>query len=192
MSEKGILMSTPMVIALIYEKSKSHTRRTAGLEKVNEHPDEWEFIDNGREDIFTFFNERLYKELRVNQFIDCVPRYLKGDVLWLRETHYTSPDKKTFLGYVADGDIPHGKPYIVRPSLFMFKEFSHPNRYEVISVRPHRVQSITDGEALLEGFKNDGVHTARENFAATIEKLNPKDKPWSRNLFVWNYGLKEL
>lgn len=46
-------------------------------------------------------------------------RYCIGDRLWVRETWYSTPDKKELLGYVADSDIPHNQPYRIRPSIFL-------------------------------------------------------------------------
>ncbi|MFA5299096.1 MAG: hypothetical protein WC389_12890 [Lutibacter sp.] len=148
--EKPIMFSTQMVKALL-AKEKTHTRRTAGLEKINAYPDDWEFTSI--EKYGYYFRTKDAGDLADIRV--CKPRYQKGDVLWIRENWYCSIDKQTFLGYVADGDYPHGKPYLVRSSMFLFKKFARPNRYEVVSVRPQRTNTLTDDEAFEEGMSEN-------------------------------------
>ena len=76
---KPILFSTEMVQAIL-EGRKTQTRRTKGLEKVNENPDGHTFnsfsIDN---------KNATFKRLEgMWQGVD-VP-YQSGDILWVRET----------------------------------------------------------------------------------------------------------
>jgi len=85
MRELPILFSTPMVQAMLEDRKKM-TRRTQGLEKVNECPDEWTFMNElaKREGIFKFYP----KEGPIDSLTECNPRYQIGDHLWVRETHY--------------------------------------------------------------------------------------------------------
>jgi len=91
MKELPILFSTSMVQA-IQEGKKNQTRRTAGLEKVNEDPDNWAFI-------------HMINEVNLNTLIGqyyCVfihksgmnlslkTRCQNGDHIWVREAFYAS------------------------------------------------------------------------------------------------------
>ena len=88
-----ILFSTPMVQA-IQEKRKYQTRRTKGLESINENPDAWKHVG-----IAAFGNIALEKnDFRIyhcfeekatgkRELVKCP--YEIDDVLWVRENFYT-------------------------------------------------------------------------------------------------------
>lgn len=116
-----ILFSTPMVQA-IQEKKKYQTRRTKGLESINENPDAWKHVG-----IATFANIPVQKnDFRIYQcfedkatgkqeLVKCP--YELDDVLWVRETfeyfestynpNGTTDDKNSSvkIQFVADNKI---------------------------------------------------------------------------------------
>lgn len=201
MSEKGILFGAEMVRALVIDKTKTHTRRIdINLKKINQNPDNWRLV---YEELGSFYFEPLDKSC-IAQI--CKPRYQVGDILYIKETwaigSFSSDfPKRLEILYKTIHDENNDRQWVEtdldtwakfarnnkwRSSMFMFKWASRPNRYEVLSVNPHRVQTITDEEAKLEGFNN------RLEFAAYLEMKNPKTKPWTNNLWCWNYELKPI
>lgn len=106
-----ILMSTPMVQAE-KEGRKTMTRRTTGLDEINESPDIWTLnsmwdSDDGIKAVFDRREDLTVKE--VTSFT--CPYGKPGDILWVKEEHYRYghwvPDGKTKTGrkkwkFVAD------------------------------------------------------------------------------------------
>lgn len=144
MSERPILFSAPMVRAIL-AGTKTQTRRVVALREF------------GRSDTagydWTFRDRRaLWNDYRDADFLATFcPHGRVGDTLWVRESWYATPrPTKELLGYVADGDHPHGCSYRVVPSIHM------PRRYarillRVTSVSVERVQEISEGDAKAEG-----------------------------------------
>lgn len=86
MGERPILFKPEMVLAIL-EGEKTRTRRTKGLEQVNEAPDEWVFegkvVDSvEKRDVgkYCFLNE----ESGECAYVKC-PYGKVGDHLWVRE-----------------------------------------------------------------------------------------------------------
>ena len=174
MRQLPILFSTPMVQA-IKENRKTMTRRTAGLEKVNENPDNYYFQSL----VLHASGRYTFAPLNVpTNFIDesCIviakPRYQVGDKLWVRETftvlepeHCYDGMKSRFV-YKADCDdeseqtrkdcVLRGWPYQWKPSIFMPKEAA---RFwlEVTEVRCERLHALTEPDAIAEGIESRKV-----------------------------------
>lgn len=152
MKELPILFSTPMVQAIM-ENRKTMTRRMAGLEKVNECPDEWIYNPEIKPAV-SFFNKK-------NGFIaTCKPRYKKGDYIWLRETYFDAQPFKSaplFANgndyyYRADKDVFIGE-HKWKSSLFMPKAAAR-IWLEVTGVRCERLQDISEADAIAEGVES--------------------------------------
>lgn len=83
MKTKPILYSAPMVKSLLND-TKTQTRRTKGLEVINENPDDYTFV--------SFLIDAYHNGVAVfknsdgkNVIVKC-PYGFPGDVLWVRET----------------------------------------------------------------------------------------------------------
>lgn len=85
MKQRPILMPPPMVEALRREVNpKTVTRRTKGLELINEMPDKWRLVgfDSGSN---TWIFGQIDRPIQVE--IKC-PYGVVGDQLWVKETYY--------------------------------------------------------------------------------------------------------
>lgn len=168
-----ILMSTMMVQALIALR-KTMTRRTKGLEEVNENPDKWRFI--GFEEDFkgnmcaTFENVSFSAE---KYRLPC-PYGQRGDVLWVRETwgfhsgpgiyggNYTAPSKRPGReGWKESVTHKAGQEYNAwgmygepkwKPNIHMPKTACR-IFLQVESIRVERLNDIDPYDALEEGIE---------------------------------------
>ena len=167
---RPILFSGPMVRAIYREierpgTGKTQTRRTSGLDFVNDAPDRWEFRR-----FFTDAQGRYAAEFHgiggKMVTIPC-PYGGPGDLLWIKETwkphfiyaHLRPRDvPASELFYRADeAYAPSNTPWV--PSIFMLRWMS---RFTGISqdIRAHRVQEIGDCDAIAEGLitqEGDGL-----------------------------------
>lgn len=184
MIERPILFSGPMVCAILGNR-KTQTRRVV-------KPRETLCIGHDKLRICSYGNV--------------------GDALWVRETWccqmdngmFVYDDKGTHLcHYAADGveviadDGDGGQKYRKdgteaspwRPSIYMPRWASRIT-LEITAIRVERLNSITEEDALAEGFtawthRTEGQITARCGFMELWEKINGKRHPWESNPFVW-------
>lgn len=201
-----MLFSTPMVEA-IDNGTKTETRRTRGLKKINTYPDQWNFkkIDN----LFYFTNKFTSKTICVK------PQANVNDVIWVRETfqitYFLHPTDENY-GYIYKASE-NGKEWqnnsenwIWKPSLFMKKEAC---RFflKCTSVHVERLQDIDEQSAINEGIerlKNDGMMSFRSyavkhdatvfpyvSFQTLWQKINGKES-WSENPFVFVYKFEKV
>lgn len=179
MNTKPILFSTEMVQAIL-EGRKTQTRRTKGLEKVNENPDGHTFnsfsIDN---------KNATFKRLEgMWQGVD-VP-FKTGDVLWVRESFakVEFKDQPTLYLYKAN---PEHQSMKWKPSIHMPKEACR-LFLKVTNVRVERLQDITEMDAIFEGCmqyeKDTDWMTALYGFELLWKKINGESS-WKSNPWVW-------
>ncbi len=185
--ETGILFSAPMVLATL-RRVKDVTRRTRGLEKINEHPDPWVFLKMQQieGDWYALFSDGNQME-QVKS-----PYGGPGDLLYGKETWAILDGKRHFLGkierarelglmvpgnyhYRADAVSPNLGPW--RPSIFMPKEAARIWR-KIVSVRPERLHEITGGEAKREGIVLPPTELYPE--------INTEDKLIQRYRWLWD------
>ena len=160
-----ILFSTPMVQAIDTDR-KNQTRRTKGLEKVNENPDEW--LYDGFEmnldykgpmyqaiiEWFVIFKNTITEE-KIN--VKC-PYSEDSDVLWVRESfnyiHDAETDKFIRYGYKAnwvEGITSHPKNKgIWKPSIHMPKKACR-LFLRIKDIRVERLKDISEIDAIAEG-----------------------------------------
>jgi len=193
-TEHPILFSTPMVQAIM-GLIKIMTRRTIGLEKINENPDAWIIVDtanslDGSNTIYFHFYNTILKE---SKYIKC-PYGQKGDTLWVKEMYYaygfwdkngktkTGKDKYSFDDLVT-WDFPH--QYHDNPPLRVNDKRDHPGWFkrsslfmprkasrillEIINIRVERLQDITEEDAKREGVFNVNPPSGFKNYLVNFE-----------------------
>jgi len=169
-TEKPVLFKTDMVQSIM-EDIKRMTRRTKGLEKVNEKPDDYYFQSlvlhaSGK---FTFCPNEIDKP-RTADIIECKPQYNAGDLMWVKENfwptqsdEYVNKITRMPFIYKADfnspeqiEDINYAKKEFKlkwKPSVFMPKDAAR-IWLRCTEVRAERLNDITEADALAEGVKS--------------------------------------
>lgn len=148
-----LLFSTPMAKANM-ANLKTQTRRTRGLDEINENPNHWALSSiTTRTDIgkiiAVFANDAAVDA----KTIEC-PYGSFGDIIWQRETFSppTSSEKDNAFLYAADFGpraIAHGKG-LWKPSIHMPLAAC---RYfaQITEIRLERLRDITEADAQAEG-----------------------------------------
>jgi len=197
--ETGILMSGDHPRKIL-DGTKTMTRRTYGLEKINDMPYLW---GEPR------YDEEVGMWLFWQQYTgDCIhikcPYGHIGDLLWVRETHrFFSIGSLLFIGYKAGNkqielpslDIKYLTSSRWRPSIFTPKKYARIWR-EITGLRPERLQDITGADAKDEGIsiaelkktefskaELDSIYKGR--FSYLWDSINGKKYPWAGNWWVW-------
>ena len=142
-----MLYSTPMVQA-IKEDRKNQTRRTKGLNIINEYPDDFEF------DRFQLYDDGTYRAIFFDgdNFGSVVCPYGQpGDVIWVRESfhkiHGEADDLFLGYGYKADNDY---KGALWIPSIHMPKIAAR-LFLRIKDIRVERLRDISVWSAESEG-----------------------------------------
>lgn len=187
-----MLFSTPMVQSLL-NGTKKETRRTQGLEKINENPDKWLCKQINGLLVFT--------DVLTSEEIFITPKINVNDIIWVRETFKESLNPNEFC-YKADTDNPIylDKNWKWKPSLFMPKTACR-IFLKCVSVHAERLQDIDEESAINEGVefspefgyklysKNDffSKHlSASDSYMSLWEKINGNES-WKSNPFVLVY-----
>ncbi len=158
---RPILFSTPMVQAIL-ENRKTKTRRTKGLEFINEMPDNFRYDGINNEDdsykgcyFFEYINTKYPPETYA--FVDPVMNV--GDVLWVRETFFDCEKFKQSPLFSQEGNFIYKATndfigeHKWKPSLFMPKEACR-IFLKVKSIKVERLQDISEEDAKMEGAKS--------------------------------------
>lgn len=209
---RPILFSTPMVQAIL-EGRKTQTRRTKGLEYINENPDAWKHVG-----ILLFANIpvqkndfRIYqcfeeKATREQQLVKCP--YELDDVLWVRETFGIGSRGSTIYKANYDDTQFNSKSWKWKPSLFMPKEACR-IFLKIKSIRVERLQDISEEDSIAEGVEKiadygttgyrlytepDAAHSdidAIYSFESLWQSINGLES-WNKNPFVWVYEFERI
>ena len=215
MKSRPIMFSTPMIQALSH---KSQTRRTRGLERINQNPEGWKLdtMINGSTACFLPVNSNDPVDV---VFIKC-PYGVKGDRLWVRETWRPYSEDKVRIEYKADGviiDYPEQPDFFFyacgdkwRSAMFMFRWMSRHLLELVEEPIPQRLWDITEQDAIVEGapagyieasptifdrYSPDYKETLKDyraGFARLWDSINRKKYPWSGNYWDWKLVFREI
>lgn len=193
MKERPILFSGEMVRAIL-AGLKSQTRRTAGLDYINQDPDAWRLVMHGPllgRHAATF--EHVQTAERFTAFC---PYGQAGDRLWGREAwHLWGPPEHQVLAYRADYSDPES--YTWKPSIHMPRTHAR-LLFDLQAVRIARVQSICEADAWAEGVKPDVSviiphNAARKAFARLWDAINGKrGMGWGKNPWVWPLTIHQV
>lgn len=158
MKEHPVLFSTPMVQANL-DNRKGMTRRTTGLDNINNDPDRFEFV---RIQHYCDCCKAVFRNLSTGSthIIRC--RYGEpGDLLWVRETGFDArPFKSAPLFkdgpnfyYKADNSFIGDHKW--SPSIHMSKDVAR-IWLQVEEIRVERLKDISEEDAIAEGIENYG------------------------------------
>jgi hypothetical protein len=165
---RPILFSTPMVQAIL-ENRKTMTRRTKGLEKFNQSPDEWRYDGVSIEGDYAMELLDIGKPKEI--YREIFPAYNLGDILWVRETF--RPIEQEFgnprYEYKATENINLLDKW--KPSLFMPKQACR-IFLKIKSIKVERLQDISE-----EDIKNEGVKVLVNNIGNVLFELGEKHGP---------------
>lgn len=144
--QRPILFSTPMVQGILQGR-KLITRRTNGLERINDTPESFELVN-------TFVQgENLFASFLLHRVagykIKC-PYGKPGDQLWVRETWTTDLFGRNVYK-ATDGEKDGvGRKFIFSPSIHMPRAACR-LLLEITDIRVERLQGITETDAVAEG-----------------------------------------
>lgn len=201
-------MFKEFLLKQVVAKVKTQTRRTHGLEKVNENPNNWAF--NGmhqwrkgqwQEPIpcAVFINKDLA------QVAYCKPKYQIGDICYLKENYAIAGNTTHHHIYQSDYD-PEARKKIKWKSKMMMPAVSARFKAQVTGIRVERLQDISEYDAIQEGvekymgdsklyksYHQSGVGfvLAKGSFQSLWFSINGIDH-WNKNPWVFVYEFKFL
>lgn len=146
MKEKPILFKDLMVRAIL-AGNKTQTRRTKGLEDINENPDDFIFFKSGNSDSGKKMILLKDTKGRIVVYYNSPYGWI-GDRLWVRETWalYNLGGQKYI--YKAD-NVEYAKPKW-KPSIHMPRKASRIT-LEIVDIRIERLMDISEEDAIAEG-----------------------------------------
>lgn len=211
--EIPILFKTPMVQSIL-DSRKTNTRRTHGLELINENPDYYEWLkEYSQLDIprqAKKFDDRHYyaftgRRNNSTLVVTHCPYGKPGDVLWVRESWrgIQQDNGSDRYEYRADEKINLYEKW--KPAIHMPKAAAR-IWLEVKNVRPERLHDISDKDAIAEGielveyncFKNYDEKNPYQyledpigSFRSLWQSINGPES-WEANPWVWVVKFKVL
>jgi len=198
MKERGIIFSGPMVKAILGGQ-KTQTRRTRGLNRINENPDDWTLLSFDKVTGIAHFQWHVSIKF---------PCGVVGDRLYMRETYCTTGVGVGGISYKASG---HWKDerHKWKSGRFMPKILARPERFEITDIRVERVQDISEEDAIAEGIlanypdrickwryitrKDAGCDNPISPFRELWDSINAKrGYGWQNNPWVWVIAFRKL
>ncbi len=193
--------------------NKTNTRRLAGLEKVNDVPEEWDIMSINKfsssrrsNDNVTFLN----KPKTISGFIKihCKPKYLQDDIIYCKENYFFDKEQDLVI-YQKDIHPDHRKQFKWNSKLMMPAKYAR-TFVKCIGWDVQRLYDISTEDAIAEGielwedgspgfyklyfskmpFKENGTLTAGISFISLFSSINGEEltnkNPW---VFVYRYEL---
>lgn len=202
--ETGIIMSGSHPLDIL-EGRKTMTRRTWGLEKINQNPKKWRYLgSNGQCHIFECDKLRIELKcpyggpgdrLRIKETWAAIKLH---DNLAPRDIPRTSPiwyrqKEEARIGLREINPWPEGNIGKWRPSMFMPRWASRIVR-EITEVRAERVQDIDYWDAGEEGLGDVLPEWMRlAEFHKLWDSLNAtRGHGWEKNDWVWPIAFRRL
>lgn len=214
------LLMKPNLVRMSRLHLKTNTRRLSGLEDINDNPNKYKlakFNEQYGKNTWVFFGESPIAILGAA----ISPYGKKGDIIWVREmwTPMVSDfhiNPQEFVNFAADySDEFVNKNKIFRPSIHMPAIVCR-HFLEIVDIRPERLQSITNDDAIAEGIEplamssmqiasygqlyrnynekaqilNEGVKPV-SSFRTLWVSINGQDS-WNLNPWVWRIEYKEI
>lgn len=193
--ERPIIFSTPMVIAT-RGGQKYITRRTKGLEEINDRPGDWQLTHTttatrvGGDAFFI----AIFRDGGEERVVHC-PYGKTDDILWVRETWQKSglaemADAAGMSQQVGDRYIykadKKNEGYQWKPSIHMPKAACR-LKLQIVSIGVERLHDITEEDAIREGVEKmiflNGEHVGWRNYGKP-DKLKPfLNKQFARQSF---------
>lgn len=182
-TEHGILFAAPMVRAIL-DGTKRQTRRVLKLREFGPSTTkgyDWSFRDR----------RACWNDYRADRIAEVSPHGKPGDGLWVRETWQRVDDRVIFRADVRD---PIAR--IVGVGAQSWRSPIHLARkdarivLEILSVRPERLDAITEEDAKAEGVTPSKNGSYRSAFEALWEEINGERAPWSGNPWLWVIGFR--
>lgn len=139
------------MVQAILENRKTMTRRTKGLEYINESPDNFRYDRiNDENDSYKecYFFEYINTKYPPETYAFVEPVMNVGDILWVRETWQIRDSRKpNEIFYRADDDMTCA-PW--KPSIFMPKQACR-IFLKIKSIKVERLQDISPNDIIKEG-----------------------------------------
>jgi hypothetical protein len=183
---RPILFSTPMVLALL-NGSKTQTRRTQGLECVNNDNSSKLSIDRPMLDINLNQIGLIFSSEFEEIFVAF--KYNVGDALWVRETFYKTKAAELNGAYYYKATTDVGWDLKWKPSIFMPKDACR-IFLKVKAIRTERLNDISSSDAQQEGLSENGEGFV-ERYKTLWQSINGKDS-WNKNPFVFVYEFERI
>lgn len=217
MKERPILFSTPMVQAIL-KGEKTQTRRTRGLNRMNEAPDNWKlYVGDFYTDKKGRLNQKFVNKHGYSDHAIC-PYGQPGDLLYVRETWADASFGSTLCPEAVAFKADYSKEVIQQPiNKGIWKPSIHMPKaaariwLQVEEVQIERVQNISEEDAIAEGIEKYGpfgeykgsVHPgggsmryraysqASRAFQDLWTDINGEES-WKTNPWVWAVKFKVL
>ena len=194
MKERGILFSGDMVRAL-RDGRKTQTRRTRGLDGINEGPNDTELLG------ISEYGARFKLLLSGNIVTVKCPYGVAGDLLYVRETWcpcLCEERCREHIAYRATDQLPPESKW--KPPIFMPRWVAR-DWLRIVSVRPERVQYISGIDAVAEGCGQQfaeyelmhygGYKKARQEFRELWDSIHGAGA-WERSDWVWRIEYERI
>lgn len=210
---RGLLMIEPLYHQTI-RGLKTQTRRSGGLEAVNENPDGWTIFNGGvyllspemaHENFKAYFNEekpRYGTPIAFLQFIgnghgmfnpvECKPRYKVGEILYLKEPWITTNPTGEII-YKFGQKEPSRSFFKFKNKLFMPAEAARAF-VRITGIKCERLLDISDEDCVAEGIvqHNSGNLTLYEHPKADGPHYTDSPKDAFVELYKFANKVKEV